>query len=104
MRRRGTRDPRVRLLLTGEFFGDEEKGMAFTVRMQCMMELNNSPKAAPFVTRDPNTTLMSSGLAMFFAAALAPLHYDDDNQFFNEDEFFEIGEREKQALIATEAK
>jgi len=101
MRRTGTRDPRERLELIGEFFGDEEKGMAFTIRMQCMIEMQRTPKAAGFSQKDRTTDLTVSSVALFHAAALAPLHFDDENQFFVEDEFFEIAARERLTLIAS---
>jgi len=104
MREFGTRDPRTRVEMIGGFFGDEEMGMAFVIRMECMMELHSSPKAAPFVVKDANSTLLSSSLGMFHAAALAPIHYDDDRQYFDEDEFFAIAELENGALIAAGAK
>jgi hypothetical protein len=101
MRRMGTHDPRQRLEMIGEFFGDEENGMAFTVRMECMIEMHRTPKAAGFSLRDPTTGQTVSSVAIFRAAAVAPLHFDDENQFFDEDEFFEIAARERQTLIAS---
>jgi hypothetical protein len=93
------RDPRLRLEFIGEHFGDVEKGMAFSARMQCMMEMHSSPRIAAFTQRDPNGPTVSR-MGLFHAAALAPLHYDDDHQFFDEKEFFDIAELEQKALIA----
>jgi hypothetical protein len=69
--------------------------------MQCMIEMQRTPKAAGFSQKDPTTGLTVSSVALFHAAALAPLHFDDENQFFDEDEFFEIAARERQTLIAS---
>jgi hypothetical protein len=104
MRQMGTRDPQTRLEMIGGYFGDVEKGLAFSARMNCMMEMHNSPRMAAFSTKDPNTGRMTSSLGMFHAAALAPLHYDDDCQYFDENEFFEIADIEKRALSAAEPK
>lgn len=99
MRRARSRDPRLRLEFIGEHFGDAEKGMAFSARLQCMMEMHSSPRIAAFTQRDPNGPTVSR-MGLLHAAALAPLHYDDDNQFFDEKEFFDIVELEQKALIA----
>jgi len=99
MRLAKSRDPRDRLEFVGEYFGDVEKGMAFSARMQCMMEMHSSPKSKTFTQVDPNGRATSQ-VGLFHAAALAPLHYDDDNQFFDEKEFFDIAELEQNALIA----
>ena len=99
MRRARSRDPRLRVEFIGEHFGDVEKGMAFSARMQCMMEMHRSPKSQTVTQVDPNGRATSQ-VGLFHAAALAPLHYDDDNQFFDEKEFFDIVELEQKALIA----
>jgi hypothetical protein len=83
MRQEGTRDPSRRFEIIGAYFRDEEKGMAFVIRMECMREMNPTPKAASFSTKDPKTGLWVSSLGLFHAAALAPLHWDDDNQYFD---------------------
>jgi hypothetical protein len=103
MRRLGSRDPGDRLEFVGEYFGDIEKGMAFSARMQCMMEMHSSQRIAAFTQRDPNGPTVSK-MGLFHAAALAPLHYDDDHQFFDEKEFFDIAELEQNALIAATKK
>ena len=98
MQQAGTRDPKRRIELIGGFFG-EEKGMAFIVRMECMFEMERSPKmkALSREHEKPGNVVMSQGL--LHAAALAPLHYDDDSQYFDETEFFEIAELEQKSLI-----
>ena len=99
MRQAGSNDPHKRIEFVGEYFGDIEKGMAFSARMQCMMEMHRSPKSQTVTQVDPNGRATSQ-VGLFHAAALAPLHYDDDNQFFDEKEFFDIVELEQKALIA----
>jgi hypothetical protein len=100
MQRTGTRDPRFRLEAIGQYFGDVEKGMAFAARMECMFEMQSSPRGAEFVTPHEGSQKVTLSLGMLHAAALAPLHYDDDSQFFDEKEFFGMAELEKRALIA----
>jgi hypothetical protein len=103
MRLARSHDPHVRTEYVGEFFGDLEKGMAFSARMQCMMELHSSQRIGAFTQHDSNGPTVSR-VGLFHAAALAPLHYDDDHQFFDEKEFFDIAELEQKALIAATKK
>lgn len=103
MQKARRRDPEFRLETIGQYFGDHEKAMAFTVRMACMIEMHRSPKAAAFTTKDERTGLMTSSKGIFGAAALAPLHFNESSQFFREEEFFEIAHLEKLALISRDA-
>lgn len=99
MRQAGSNDPRKRIEFVGEYFGDIERGMAFSARMKCMMEMHRSQKSQIVTQVDPNGRAASQ-VGLFHAAALAPLHYDDDNQFFDEKEFFDFVELEQKALVA----
>ena len=103
MRQRGSRDPRLRLELTGAFFGEEqqEKALAFTARVACMMEIAHSEKIGGFTVTDPQTGKSLSRVGLFHAAALAELQYDHDKQFFDEDEFLAILKLEDAMLAKT---
>jgi hypothetical protein len=95
--------PEARLEFVGEFFGDTDKSWAFVVRMQMMREMSQSPQWAEYSTLDPQTGKMASNRAIFHAAALAPIHYDDETQHFDEKEFFDIARLEIGAWRAEQA-
>ena len=97
MREAGSHNTIQRIDLADAYFRNHDKAMAYTIRMHCMMELMRTPIGLEVNRKDPVTR--SASVAVFHAAALAPLHYDDKFQFFKESEFFAIVELERGALL-----
>ena len=71
--------------------------MAFIVWMECMLEMQSSPKMKRSVPSTRNLATVDETRTVPCRCP-ATTHYDNDSQYFDEKEFFDIAELERKAL------